>query len=498
MKKTKIILSLSLLIFYLASCNPDKVNSDPAQSNDSAPDYETVFPQDKVNTLEISMTTTEWNAIKADMVSKAGYDFGTRATMTGIGGGMQGGGTLPTGGGTPPNGGGGTPPNGGGIQGGNAGGGALDIIPGDPIWVQSTVKFNGKEWKKVGFRLKGNSSLSQAWGAGVYKLPFKLQFDEFEDQYPETLNQRFYGFKEFSFSPGQGDNSLMRDKIVSDLFRSAGIPAARTAFYKVYIDFGSGSKYCGVYTMVEVVDDTMVENQFGEDKGNIYKPESNFTAFNQSVFEKKNNETAANWSDVQAVITALNATTRTSNAATWRANLEKVFDVDHFLKYLAINNTIVNWDSYGAMAHNYYLYTPTATQKVTWIPWDFNLSMTSSTAAVGNTQVQGMGVMGRGVSLEMTEVTAQWPLIRYLANDATYLAKYKNYLKEFTSNHFTEAKMNSIIDKHYNLIQNYVIGSEPEQTGYTYLANSAAFTSAITQLKAHVVGRNQAVAAYLK
>ena len=514
MKPIKILLATTSL-WLLAACvkNAETItpsNSNPdwsteSHSNDADPNYTVVFPQDKVNTLEITLTTENWAAVRADMKTKAGYDFGVGGTQGG--GQMGGGGMPPTGGGMPPTGGGmpptggGMPPTGGGNPptggGGAAGGGALDIIPGDPIYVQSSVKFNGKEWYKVGFRLKGNSSLSQAWSAGIYKLPFKLQFDEFEDTNPEITDQRFYGFKEFSMSPGQGDASLMRDKVVSDLFRSAGVPAANTTFCKIYINFGDGLKYCGVYTMVEVIDDTMVKNQFGEDEGNIYKPESTFQSFLQASFEKKSNETTADWSDVQSVITALNATNRTSNAAAWRANLEKTFNVDHFLKVLAINNTIVNWDAYGAMAHNYYLYTPTATKKVTWIPWDFNLSMTSAMAAAGgNTQQQGGGAgMGRGVSLEMTEVAASWPLIRYLADDATYYAKYKSYVKDFNDNYFTTAKMNSILDKNYNLISSSVM---QEVAPYSYLSNTAAFTSAITQLKAHVVTRNQAVATFLK
>lgn len=498
-----------IALFLVLSCNifNESIDTDPATSNDTEPDYATVFPQDKINTLEITLTKVVWDSIKADMVKKAGYDFGTRATKTG-GGNMGGGGiidstripngTFPGGfGGTPPTGMGGnngTPPNGNGgvAPGGNAGGRALDIIPGDPIWVKSTVKFNSKEWKNVGFRLKGNSSLSQAWGSGIYKLPFKLEFDQFEDEIPDVKNQRFYGFKEFSMSPGHSDNSMMRDKIVSYLFKDAGIPAARTAFYKIYIDFGEGLKYCGVYPMVEVIDDSMVKSQFGEKSGNIYKPESNFSSFTQSLFEKKSNETAGDYSDVQAVITALNASTRTTNSTLWRTNLEKSFDVDHFIKYLAINNTIVNWDAYGAMAHNYYLYTPLNTGKVTWIPWDFNLSMTSTSSSASGNAIGN--IMGRGVTLEMSEVTASWPLIRYLADDANYLAKYKTFVKEFNEKYFQANRMSGIIDKEANLISTAV---SQEVAPYSYLSNYANFTTAIAQLKLHVATRNQAVNSYL-
>ncbi len=142
-------------------------------------------------------------------------------------------------------------------------------------------------------------------GPGIYKLPFRLNFDKFEDVFPGIKNQHFYGFKELSFSPSFRDQSLMREKVTPDIFRLAGIPAAQTAFYRVYIDFGSGLKYCGVYTVVEIPDDNMIKEQFGEEKGNIYKPESKLTGFILKEFDKKNNETAADYSDVIAFISAL-------------------------------------------------------------------------------------------------------------------------------------------------------------------------------------------------
>lgn len=343
----------------------------------------------------------------------------------------------------------------------------------------------------MGFRLKGNSSLSSIWRAGIYKLPFRLHFDKFEDDYPSIKNQRFYGFKELSMSPGYSDNSLLREKVVADIFRAGGVAAARTAFYKVYINFGEGLKYCGVYTSVEVIDDTMVQDQFGEDDGNIYKPESYFKTFAQSEFEKKNNEDAPDYTDVQAFITALNSSVRTSNPLQWRTSLESTFNVDHFLKYLAINNTIVNWDCYGSKAHNHYLYNAPA-GKLTWIPWDFNMSMTTSSGG-GN----GGGGM-TAVSLSMTEVSSTWPLLRYVADDATYYARYKTYVKEFKENVFIPTQINALFDKYHNLIQPYVTGTEPEQTGYSNLTSKTSFDTDLTTLKSHVVTRNAAVETFLR
>ncbi len=469
MKPVKIFLTATCL-WFLAACvknaetiTPSNANPDwstESHSNDADPNYTVVLPQDKVNTLEISMTTADWTALKADMAAKGKGTFGSGGTTQGGGGAVGGGGAA---------------------GGGNVGGGVAPSFGEDADYIPVTMKFNGKEWRKVGFRPKGNSTLNATWRAGIYKFPFRLKMDEFEDKYPEINDQRFYGFKELSMGAGVKDNSLIRDKVTADIFRMAGIPAAQTAFYKVYIDFGEGKKYCGVYTMIEIIDDSMIKSQFGSKTGNIYKPESTFQTFNQANFEKKNNETAADWNDVQASIKALNDPIRTSNPAQWRSNLDAVFNTDHFIKWLAVNSTLVNWDTYGGMAHNHYLYND-PTKKLTWIPWDNNEALTS--------QVR--------VQLSLAGVGNNWPLINYVANDPVYYAKYKAYVKEFNDNVFTTSKMNEIFDKATTLITPYVNGTEKEEKPYSNLTNAASFTTALPVLKQHVVSRNQAVSAFLK
>jgi spore coat protein CotH len=71
------------------------------------------------------------------------------------------------------------------------------MTPENPTWVPATIEFEGNTWTNVGVRYKGNSSLTSGWRSGTLKLPLKLDFDEFEDDYPEIDDQRFYGFKQF-------------------------------------------------------------------------------------------------------------------------------------------------------------------------------------------------------------------------------------------------------------------------------------------------------------
>jgi spore coat protein CotH len=354
----------------------------------------------------------------------------------------------------------------------------------DPDYVMVSIKFNGLQWYKAGFRLKGNSSLNTSWRNGIYKLPFRLDFDKFEEVYPQIKDQHFYGFNELSFSPGAKDPSLIREKICSDLFREGGVPSAETAFYKVYIDFGEGKKYCGVYTVVEVIDDTMIKTQFGNDDGNIYKPESNLKSFIESEFEKKNNEDEADYSDVNSFIQNLNSSLRTSDPELWRNHLEETFNVDHFIRWLALNNTMQNWDAYGKLAHNYYLYNHPEL-KLTWIPWDNNESLSNTHQPSGQ--------------FSMPEVKAsEWPLIRYVIDDPVYNEKYKAYIGAFADDVFIEEEIYERLDYYHNLISPYVVGpKETEVLPYTQLQSENAFQSELQQLKIHVRQRLQAVDLYL-
>ncbi len=432
--------------------NPDWT---PATHGRGPPNYQVVFPQDAVNTIEIAMTAAQWTAIRANMTSLWGFDFGDFEAA-----GPGGGGQFPT---------------------------------TDPAYVAVALRFNQKQWRDVGFRLKGNSSLSFAWRGAIYKLPFRLQFDEFEDSIPAIANQRFYGFRELSMSPGWSDNSLIREKTAADIFRIAGVPAARTAFTRVFIDFGEGLKYCGVYTMVEVIDDTMVKDQFGEDAGNIYKPESRFQTFVAAEFEKKVNA-AADHSDVRAMIAALNSALRSSDPSGWRADLERAFNVDHFLKWLAVSNAIVNWDSYGGLAHNYYLYHHSA-RRLLWIPWDHNLSLSGNPGLTG--AITGPASLRNGRSLTMNEVDQSWPLIHYLVADSVYFQVYLNHLRAFYREVFTEDRMVALLDRYRDLIAPHVTGPNGEQPGCTFLSSSAQFVNAHANLKAHVRSRRALLATFV-
>ncbi|HRE28149.1 MAG TPA: hypothetical protein PK954_16030, partial [Anaerolineales bacterium] len=77
-------------------------------------------------------------------------------------------------------------------EGAQPGGGMAPRDLENPMWVAATLTFNGQTWTHIGVRFKGNSSLRSAWSSGELKLPLKLDFDQFEDDFPEIEDQRFY------------------------------------------------------------------------------------------------------------------------------------------------------------------------------------------------------------------------------------------------------------------------------------------------------------------
>ncbi|WP_445777587.1 CotH kinase family protein [Shewanella sp.] len=357
----------------------------------------------------------------------------------------------------------------------------------DPIFVPAEVFYNGTQWYRVGIRFKGNSSLQTSWQQGILKLALKLDFDEFEDDYPQIKNQRFYGFKKFSLKNNFDDESMLREKVAADVFKDAGLAVSHTGFYTLYIDHGDGPEYFGLYTLVEEVDDTLIDTQFSSDEGNLYKPEDDGAmfvegSFNQDDFEKKTNEDDEDWSDIEALFSALHDDTYTSDPATWRTNLEAVFDVDVFLKYLAVNGIIQNWDTYGRMPHNYYLYNNPETSKLTWIPWDNNEAFQD-------------GKQGGALALNFSDLnSSSWPLISKLYADDVYRERYNEYLLEVISDAFETNKMQAKYNTYSALIEPY---ATTEVSGYTFLESTSDFYNAVDTLLEHAEDRATAVDNYL-
>lgn len=289
-------------------------------------------------------------------------------------------------------------------------------------WVPADLLADGQVWKNVGIRLKGNASLQTAWSKGTYSLPFRINTDKYEDSLPETKNQRFQGFKKLSFFNLEQDSSGVRGAVASEIFRQSGVVAPYSVPTRLLLDRGDGVALdVGVYEMLEIPDSPILNRHFANDSGNLYKPSSKLDKFVELEWADEDLET--DFSDVKALIAAINASNRASDPATWRRNLEANLDVAGFLKWLAVSTAIMNWDAYGGLAHNYFLFNDRGVFR--FITYDFGWSFDYQMATAGivsRTSIwydqAGGGFFNFG----------PYPLIDNLLADKLYCEEYRKHM----------------------------------------------------------------------
>jgi len=220
--------------------------------------------------------------------------------------------------------------------------------------------------ESVGFRFRGNTSRTAA------KKSFKLSFNTYEP------GRRFYGLEKMNLNGEHNDPSVARSKINWDLCRQIGIPASRANHVQLYIN----GEYWGLYVHVEHVDEVFVQSRFGNQDGNLYKclypadlvfkgtdPDLYKEVFwGRRAYDLRTNQALDDYSDLAHFIEVLNQTPLPQLPC----ELEAVFNVDTYLKAIALDVLTGNWDGPIYNKNNFYLYKNTATGQFEYIPYDLD------------------------------------------------------------------------------------------------------------------------------
>lgn len=324
----------------------------------------------------------------------------------------------------------------------------------DFTYFECTVHMGGETWEHVGVRYKGNSSLTP-YGQGREKLSLKLDFDEFEDTYPETTDQRFYGVKKLVLNNAFRDPSMVRELLCLELMRDLGAHASRASAVRVFLN----GTYWGCYVNVEHVDKHFLRDRFDDDDGNLYKPEgegAGLTHFVQETFVKKTNEDEADWGDIQDLIATL---------ADPGGAIDAVFDVGTFLPWLAVNSVLCNLDSYACMLQNYYLYNDPDTGKFAFVPWDHNEAFGAFYAfhppIFTPDDVHTFDILDPRIGDK--------PLIQRVLADPTWNQQYLDLVQQLLDGPLVEATIDARMDAWHDLMRPYVTGAEGEVYPYTLL-----------------------------
>ncbi|MFN0176839.1 MAG: CotH kinase family protein [Saprospiraceae bacterium] len=240
----------------------------------------------------------------------------------------------------------------------------------------ATAWVNGQRFDSVGVRYKGNSSYFRTRNETLKKLPLNIKLDfKKKDQLLKG------GQNTVKLSNSFLDPSFLRDPLTYEVIRKY-MPAPQCNFTRVYLN----NKYWGLYTNSESVDERFIKKHFGATGGHIIKcdPDNWKRVRSQTGCPKGENASLIYLNDNAGCYDAFY---EVDDPAAWKFllnlikvlnktpdKIESVLDVDQTLWMLAINNALVNLDSYnGSLSHNYYLWFDSL-HVAHPIIWDLNMS----------------------------------------------------------------------------------------------------------------------------
>ncbi len=297
-------------------------------------------------------------------------------------------------------------------------------------YIKVDLTIDGALFNNIGVKFKGNSSYNNSSVKKSIKVDFNL--------YDSTLTCD--GFKKINLNNGFKDPTFLREKVCLDFLNAQGVNAPRCTFANVYLN----NQLWGLYTLVEEVDKTFLQDRFANKNGNLFKGDphgdlkylGNNTSSYYPHYELHTNETVNDWSDLLNFINLLNNTP--SNIL--ESSITNVLEINSWYKVWAGNILFANLDSYQGSGHNYFLYHNTATNKFEWIAWDVN-------EAFGNFQ-QGLSLLQiKNLSPDYTPMpTGNRPLEEKLLANANMKAAYYNSLYQMLTSGFDTTNLYPLID----------------------------------------------------
>ncbi|OUM69963.1 Non-catalytic module family DOC2 [Piromyces sp. E2] len=179
-------------------------------------------------------------------------------------------------------------------------------------------------------------------------------------------NNDLYGRSQFKLRADCNDPSLMRTKIVSDIHNRLGIPSVSSNHIELYIN----DEYMGVYLINDAYKLSWIKYKYGEeDTKNLYKCTNmhDFTSFKEDGCTNDNDDIVDIDNDNSEWMEFLKAVDKAKSAA----DLEDIFEIDHFLTEMAIEYLVGSWD-HMQNGHNYYMYKQPHNGKWIYLSQDFD------------------------------------------------------------------------------------------------------------------------------
>lgn len=134
----------------------------------------------------------------------------------------------------------------------------------DEKYADCTVIIDGDICKNVAIRAKGNTSLSSVADYGNDRYSFKIEFDHYDNA------NTYLGLDKLCLNNIIQDNTYMKDYLSYQLMRAFGINAPLCSYAYITVN---GNDW-GLYLAVEAVAESFLKRNYGNDYGELYKPDS--------------------------------------------------------------------------------------------------------------------------------------------------------------------------------------------------------------------------------
>ena len=292
-------------------------------------------------------------------------------------------------------------------------------------WFTADVTVDGQRYGGVGVRKKGFlGSLSEE------KPSLKLGFDKFvEDQALGGALPRV------TLNNGLQDPSLLNTCLAYQVFAAAGLPAPRCNYARVAVN----GEELGLYVHVEEIESSLLERAFADAGGNLYEGTvSDFRPEFRGTIEKKTNRDAGDWSDVDAVVAALQDPSPAGLEA-----LAAAVDLDRFLTFWAVESLIGHWDGYAGNRNNFQFYRE-PDGRIVFIPWGPDPAFTTTDNPFDDF-VSPPSVMAHGA------------IAHRLYGDAEWRAAYAARLRELLDTVWDEAELLRRSDRMAAIVQTHAL-----------------------------------------
>lgn len=334
------------------------------------------------------------------------------------------------------------------------------------VEVPATLTVDGKDYKEVGVHFRGASSFFTVAEGRKRSLNLSLDF--------VNQKQNIDGYRTLNLLNSHTDASFLRTVLYHQIAREY-LPAPKANFVRVVIN---GESW-GVYVNVQQFNKDFIEDWFQTTKGARWKVPGSPRGQGgleylgddaekyKRIYQIKSKDDPQSWAALINLCKVLHATP----VDQLEAKLTPVLDIDGALKFLALENALVNNDGYWVRASDYYLYQDER-GRFHLVSNDANETFTSpggpgfggrnrgdqNPPAAGEDSIRQRPPEGnsRPGSVDLDPLVASndagKPLLSKLLSVPSLRARYLGYVREIAEKWLDWKRLGPIAEKHHALI----------------------------------------------